>query len=959
MEKERIEKERHKQAVDQHFEESFMRMQHRQIGEFKPTTGSAVGGVPSSGPWNPPTMAVKGQTSQQQQLVMTMSGGGGGSSSQAPPSHINSQERDKDKDNRDRYMAAYNLVIDHRERVARSSQQQSGSSGGPPSNNPYPALPRADLSFSVQGYQTAPSPSNNQMPRKTEPQQQHHLSAADYSKPSGGGGGVIVVPNERLERDSMRPEHREQLQRSFELQQQQRLEGRDQRQPTLSYKPYEQTPRLVAGSNNSGGGNNIRTSRSPHPQMTPPTSSASAYPIHYAGPGPGSSQHPYSPNPTSGRSGPSNSYMPPPSVSPSRSPAAAAHVPPYPAMRYSPAPQTAPAPCTSPSPNQKKSSPSPLQQQQNMGPGAALYGRQGVASAGNSSGTSVQCRPDQTIPLSLITPSKTNQPESAPPPAHTARNTDRDREREIRERERDVRIYPHNAFSPLAHQLPPPQPLLNTSTNSRAGPAPGPPMPQQQPLDLGTYREDSPIPLISSARLSTGEGQAKKTRPEQQMQQQHHHLHQQQQAPPQIAMQSYPSLGPVGFPGAPLMSVAALIDAGYPTSGTAQVKPPSNAASAFSMGLAPPRHPSDTPPLLMSSLPLNCNPIDRPVDITSRPVFIKSEPGVEMTPPLVEQDRVAVVSRSPPVVAAPVVKQEEVKVKQEPSSVTQSNNTTWNNPGSSSSSSAKPAVHVHKLKKAWIQRHTGTSFSKIYCRGKHYVFYFHVSGGDELVVKPTFNSVDIKSEPMDRSSPGPQKMARKATASVKGEINGYSSPQNATDESEPLGLRGGAAGGKRKPRATAVATKDKRAKTAAAAAVAMVSATPASSTGGSSSEGEVSESENDVNNSGGGRTKKGGAVAALKETVGKSGGAGRGSVAGRQRNSDSSSSSKEGQPVRKGRAGGGVSASSGGVVPAPGNASPSGTNAKPGLGNPFNKPPVPVLKKSGESFLQVRSIHPC
>ena len=37
---------------------------------------------------------------------------------------------------------------------------------------------------------------------------------------------------------------------------------------------------------------------------------------------------------------------------------------------------------------------------------------------------------------------------------------------------------------------------------------------QQQPLDLGTYREDSPIPLISSARLSTGEAQTKKTRPD-------------------------------------------------------------------------------------------------------------------------------------------------------------------------------------------------------------------------------------------------------------------------------------------------------------------------------------------------------------------------------------------------------------------------------------------------------------
>lgn len=391
------------------------------------------------------------------------------------------------------------------------------------------------------------------------------------------------------------------------------------------------------------------------------------------------------------------------------------------------------------------------------------------------------------------------------------------------------------------------------------------------------------------------------------------------------------------------MSVAALIDAGYTnvTGSTGQGKPPSNAASTFSMGLAPPRHLSDTPPLLVSTVPAVSNPIDRPAEVSNRPMIIKNEPSVEAAstscPPLVEQDRVtASVSRSPPVVPAPVVKQEEVKVKQEPIPVTQSNNTTWSNPGSSNntttsnnSNSAKPAVH--KLKKAWIQRHTG---------------------GDEVVVKPSFNSVDVKPEPLDRSSPGPLKMARKATASVKTEINGYGSPQNATDESEPTGLRGGSAGGKRKPRATAAANKDrdKRSKTvAAAAASAAVSATPASSTGGSSSEAEASESENDVNN-GGGRTKKGGAVAALKESGGKSGGAGRGSLAGRQRNSDSSSSSKEGQPVRKGRAGGGVPGSSGAA--APGNSSPSGPNAKSGSGNPFNKPPVPVLKKSGESFLQ-------
>lgn len=233
-------------------------------------------------------------------------------------------------------------------------------------------------------------------------------------------------------------------------------------------------------------------------------------------------------------------------------------------------------------------------------------------------------------------------------------------------------------------------------------------------------------------------------------------------------------------------------------------------------------------------------------------------------------------------------------------------------------------------------------------------------GGDEVVVKPSFNNVEIKPDPMDRSSPGPLKTGRKATASVKTEstVNGYGSPQNATDENESFGLKGGAGGNKRKPRATTASKdRDKRAKTAAASAAAAVSATPASSTGGSSSEGEASESENDVNN-GGGRSKKGGAVAALKESGGKTGGVGtgRGSLAGRQRNSDSSSSSKEGQPVRKGRAGG-ASGSAGAA--ASGNPSSSGPNAKPAPVNPFNKPPVAVLKKSGESFLQVnKPAHP-
>jgi len=67
-------------------------------------------------------------------------------------------------------------------------------------------------------------------------------------------------------------------------------------------------------------------------------------------------------------------------------------------------------------------------------------------------------------------------------------------------------------------------------------------------------------------------------------------------------------------------------------------------------------------------------------------------------------------------------------------------------------------------------------------------------------------------------------------------------------------------------------------------------------------------------------------------------------VPSRQRNSDSTSS-KEGQTLRgKGR-GGGASA-------APAQATPTVKNPA----NAFNKPSVAVLKKTGESFLQVGGI---
>ena len=216
-------------------------------------------------------------------------------------------------------------------------------------------------------------------------------------------------------------------------------------------------------------------------------------------------------------------------------------------------------------------------------------------------------------------------------------------------------------------------------------------------------------------------------------------------------------------------------------------------------------------------------------------------------------------------------------------------------------------------------------------------------GGDDVVIKPT---IDIKMEPMDRNSPGLAKPnARKAAASagnMKTEsINGYGSPQNANDDdSNTAGLRGGAGGNKRKSRGPAASSfpkdRDKRAKTSASAASSAASGpvqTPASSTGGSSSD-DASESENDVNGVTG-RQKKAGTAA--KSSVAR----GVNALAGRQRNSDSSSSSKDGQPVRKGR---------GGAVTA------TGSNSKPVIlpVNPFNKPPIQSLKKSGQSFLQVK-----
>ena len=355
------------------------------------------------------------------------------------------------------------------------------------------------------------------------------------------------------------------------------------------------------------------------------------------------------------RNGPSASYLPPPSFSLSRSLAAGGAVNTsalYPAMRYSPAPQpTAPTPSTSPSdPNRaKKTSPSPLQQQQQQ-----MYLNSNKSSSSRSSGSTVGSgtpvgRADQTTPLSLITPAKsitTASPyipagvsvESAPPPAHTARN-----EREMRERGdlRDVRHYPNTAFSPLAHPLPPPH-LSVVDSTGRPGqpPVPLPPQivvpQQQQPLDLGTYRKD---PLISSACLSTADVLSK-VRADQQ----------QQQAPPPIPhMPGYPSLGPVGFP----------------TTASSSEQP--------------------------------------------RPVIVKNEPQ----------------SSPPPVTTSSPHVNPEVKVKLEPVGQPLPPPPPNNNKNNVNNS-AKP---VHKLKTAWLQRHTGNFVISVFVfiKGGHSSKKFYVN----------------------------------------------------------------------------------------------------------------------------------------------------------------------------------------------------------------------------------------
>ena len=249
----------------------------------------------------------------------------------------------------------------------------------------------------------------------------------------------LRIDSNRMEQ-SREQQSREQQSREQQSREQQSRDGRmgvRMETPTLSYKPYEQH----TSARSSAPAPSSRSTRSP-----------SSYPLHYATGSSGpSGSHSFSPSPSGRNStGATNMYMPPPPVSPSRSPAvpAAGHAP-YPAMRYSPAPAPLPVPSTSPSAGSgghKKSSPSPSQ------PAGIPYGRPPNNSAPASSVQSVSRNPEsgpQTIPLSLMTPGKFLPTDSVPPPAHTARSE-----------RADVRLYPHPAYSPLSHPLPPPQPLL-------------------------------------------------------------------------------------------------------------------------------------------------------------------------------------------------------------------------------------------------------------------------------------------------------------------------------------------------------------------------------------------------------------------------------------------------------------------------------------------------------------------
>ena len=162
----------------------------------------------------------------------------------------------------------------------------------------------------------------------------------------------------------------------------------------------------------------------------------------------------------------------------------------------------APIACSStslPEPNcAKKTSPSPLQQQQ-------------VYNSGSS--TSSTNPTDQTTTLSISTAGVSR--ETVPPLTRNERADLKD-----------------GSHYPLAHLLSPPH-LSGVSSNYRRQPRV---VQEQQPLNLRTYREDPPTSRSAD---------------------------QQQQPIPHIS--EYPGVGPIGFTGPLLMSIATLIDAGFNT----------------------------------------------------------------------------------------------------------------------------------------------------------------------------------------------------------------------------------------------------------------------------------------------------------------------------------------------------------------------------------------------------------
>lgn len=185
--------------------------------------------------------------------------------------------------------------------------------------------------------------------------------------------------------------------------------------------------------------------------------------------------------------------------------------------------------------------------------------------------------------------------------------------------------------------------------------------PQQQPLDLGTYREDSPIPLISSARLSGSSGDVKKS------------------------AGRNPDVPIIPSFGGTMMSVAALVDAANAAAASGKPADP----AAFVLGL---RAPSVTPPLIKMdpALQVPLNPlikVEASERVTSPPAaapHTEPEPEIRKDP---SPGPVPVLPVHPALPALPA----EVQVKLEPTPPVNNGNN-------------KP---VHKLKTAWLQRHTG------------------------------------------------------------------------------------------------------------------------------------------------------------------------------------------------------------------------------------------------------------